>query len=288
MYKAEIIADSLSPLGVRLTTFICTYPRFIHPEILTHRMLSRNSGSSRAIPVRKSIENIKLDPFIPEEFGLNKPGMSWSEPSINHDKALLYWHLAKEATILNAEKLADLEIHKSLVNRILEPFSWITTIITATDWSNFFALRTDENAQPEFRKIALMMQDLYKENEPARLEIGEWHLPFLGDEERRELEFSKKNKFETDVYRGYDYWTKICSARAARISYLSHDGTRDYKKDLDLYQRLVDNGHLSPLEHIATPMKNYNYYGNFKGWQQLRKRIPNEYDFSRRNSTQSS
>ena len=65
MIKAEIIADSLSPQGHRLTTFICVFPRIVLAEFNTHRMLSRNSASSRAIPFNKMLEMVKTNPFIP-------------------------------------------------------------------------------------------------------------------------------------------------------------------------------------------------------------------------------
>lgn len=63
--KAEIIADTISPQGNRITSYILTYPRFIHAELMTHRMFSRNSASSRAIPFEKMLKMVEEDPFIP-------------------------------------------------------------------------------------------------------------------------------------------------------------------------------------------------------------------------------
>jgi hypothetical protein len=255
-------------------------------EVNTHRQLSRNSASSRAIPVAKSIQAIRDDPFIPEEFGKNKPGMKWDE-SLGTDEAFLArqaWISAKEAAIFFASQLERQGVHKGLANRVLEPYKWHTAIISATEWSNFFALRTDENAQPEFRKIALMMQELYKTNKPGLIEYGEWHLPLVTHEEiiRREEDklFREAQAVALPPWESNkDYWKKVSVGRCARVSYLTHDGIRDPQKDIELHDLLLTNSHLSPFEHVATPLAQY-MSGNFYGWHQYRKQIPGENDFS--------
>jgi hypothetical protein len=63
--NAKIVADSLSIHGDRLTTLLITFPRFILAEVNTHRMLSKNTSSSRAIPFEKMIQSVEKDPFIP-------------------------------------------------------------------------------------------------------------------------------------------------------------------------------------------------------------------------------
>ena len=63
--SATIVADSLSPQGDRLTSVLVTFPRIILSEINTHRMLSKNTSSSRAIPFKKMVEAVQNDPFIP-------------------------------------------------------------------------------------------------------------------------------------------------------------------------------------------------------------------------------
>jgi hypothetical protein len=254
-------------------------------------MISKNSASSRAIPVSKAIAAVRADPFIPEEFGKNQPGMKWDN-SLEADEAFIArqdWISASEAAIHFAERLNNLEVHKGLANRILEPFKWHTAILSGTEWSNFFALRTDVNAQPEFRKIALMMQELYQSNEPE-LVVEEWHLPLV--DYQHELYGNHPDCYPKNQDAGsvnWEYWKKVSVGRCARVSYLTHDGIRDPQKDVELHDRLWESGHLSPYEHIATPEPAERYAddwyeeqwsGNFRGWHQYRKDIPNESDFS--------
>lgn len=279
-YSSKILADSVSPDGVRLTTFLVEFPRFILAEVNTHRMLSRNSASSRAIPVKKSIEQVMLDPFIPEEFGANRPGMSADE-NLDDEKSRWSreeWIHACNNAIGTAKNLDRLGVHKALANRILEPFKWHTAIISGTEWDNFFALRTDKNAQPEFRKIALMMQEEFKWSAPNPIYHGNWHLPLIHWDE------------EADWTRGkdWDFWKKVSVGRCARVSYLTHDGVRDPEKDIELHDRLKTNGHLSPFEHVARPITHDEYVhpsvassGNYVGWHQYRKDIPNEDNFAK-------
>lgn len=298
-YVCKILADSISDAGHRLTTFEVTFPRFVLAEFNTHRMLSRNSASSRAIPVEKSIQAVEDDPFVPEEFGVNQPGMSadnvLSDQNLEYAKIL--WMGARDAAIDYTAHLDNVKVHKGLSNRILEPFKWHTVIVTATDWSNFFALRTAENAQPEIRKIALMMQDLYRASQPIKVLHSpiDWHLPLIEDGEIRDSE---------DV----EYWKKVSIGRCARVSYLTHHGERDPEADVALHDKLLSSGHLSPFEHVARPfnedewavvkdvrsiMKRHHgtsfglytydraeYAGNLRGWWSARMDVPNESDYS--------
>src|SRR3954452_23556453 len=151
MYDAKILKDSISAAGARLTTFEVTIPRIVLAEFNTHRVFSRNSASSRAIPVAKSIEMVEDDPFVPEVFAANQKGMQGDDPldARNEAEAARVWHDALFDAIFHAKKLEELGLHKALANRILEPFKWHTIIVTATEWDNFFALRTDSNAQYE-------------------------------------------------------------------------------------------------------------------------------------------
>ncbi|HEY0615646.1 MAG TPA: FAD-dependent thymidylate synthase [Candidatus Elarobacter sp.] len=269
-FSARVLLDSVSPAGVRLTTMEVRYPRFIHSEFLTHRVFSRNAGSSRAVPIRKMIDAVREDPALPLWWGRNQSGMQARE-QIGDDaraQAESEWRRALEDALGHAETLASSEInlHKQLVNRILEPFAWITVIVTATEWSNFFAQRTHEDAQPEIKHIADLMLEEYRASEPVVLGLGEWHTPLILADERHALPVELRQK--------------ISVARCARVSYLSHFGTRDHAKDLELYERLVGggaNGHWSPFEHVATPLASASACsGNFRGWEQYRKRFAQE------------
>lgn len=311
-YACKILADSINDHHDRLTTFEITFPRFILAEVNTHRMLSRNSASSRAIPVKKSIDAVLQDGFVPEEFGLNEPGMVASRLMSETETldALVVWNHIMDESIGAAQKLADLEVHKALANRVLEPYKWHTAILSGTDWSNFFALRTEPNAQPEFRRIAGMMREAYLAHEPNELSSGEWHLPLVEDEEinQEALQYA-------DPFVDWELWKKISIGRCARVSYLTHDGKRDLQADIALHDFLKSNGHLSPSEHVARPFKsdewrvidtiteylwgkwyidgdpreaflnrlarNLEYCGNYRGWFQARFEITNQDDFSK-------
>jgi thymidylate synthase ThyX len=269
-FSARVLLDSRAPSGARLTTFEARYPRFIHSEMMTHRMFSRNAASSRAIPIKKMIAAVRDEPAMPIHWGRNQTGMSAREeiPAEIAEMAKAEWRHALEDALRHAERLAekDIDLHKQLVNRLLEPFAWITVIITATDWANFFTQRAHEDAQPEIRHIAELMLAAYRASVPQAVELGHWHMPLIQDDEHSLPEEER---------------VKISVARCARVSYLTHDGKRDYAKDVELYDKLLDggaNGHWSPFEHVATPaVDGAVRSGNFAGWEQFRKRFPQEH-----------
>lgn len=298
-YDCKILADSISDAGHRLTTFEITFPRFVLAEFNTHRVLSRNSASSRAIPVAKSIKAVEEDPFIPESFLSNQPGMQGGDP-LSEDETNYARHLwtgATDAALDYAMGLERVGLHKALANRLLEPFKWHTCIVTATDWSNFFALRTHKDAQPEIRKIALMMEDAYHES-GGHLAVR-WHLPLI---DPKEVQYLLPN---------WNYWKKVSIGRCARVSYLTHHGVRDPDADIELHDRLLESRHLSPFEHVARPFNErewalvrevqssidyptidddrmqlakyltdrVEYQGNLRGWHSARMDIPNEGDY---------
>lgn len=277
MISAKIIADSISPLGRRLTTLQLRYPRFVHAEFMTHRVFSRNASSSRAIPVKKMIEDIRLLPAMPIHWGSNKPGMQAGDELTGQeleDVKSLWWS-AMDKAIHHAELLMDAGLHKQIANRILEPWAHINTLVTATEYENFFELRCHKDAQPEIRVLAECMRDIMHENKPVLLQPGEWHLPYVTE---RELE-----KF------GLEVGLKLSVARCARVSYLTQEGNHPtVEADLALYDRLVGGVplHASPAEHQATPdcqfeTETHPYvryecpeqHGNFVGWRQYRRTL---------------
>lgn len=287
MYNARIIADSISPDDVRLTTFEVVFPRFILAEVNTHRMLSRNSASSRAIPTEKIIEGIKKNPFIPE-FNKRVKGMGVGEPLSPEEaqEAEQIWRNGMYYAIGSVEKLMEYDIDKSRANRLLEPYMWHTALISATEWENFFALRCAPDAQPEFRRIATMMRDILSESTPRPIDFGEWHLPFVRMAEIYDLG-------ETP---DWDLLKKISTSRCARVSYLRHAEAEALENTLRRHDMLKESGHLSPFEHVARPLASDDYEcdlgtvkfapyaawsGNFRGWKQYRKEIPNEACFKR-------
>jgi thymidylate synthase ThyX len=259
-YSAQVLLDSVSPQGVRLTTLQVRFPRFILAEFNTHRVFSRNSASSRAVPTKKLLGQVFEAPVLPLEWGKNKSGMSADEELSDADQYLARqeWLLARDSALASAEKLLKLGVHKQVVNRILEPFLWHTVIVTATEWENFFTLRLAKNAQPEMQITAKLMLDAYTGSTPEPVAAGQWHLPLVQPDER---------------HLPVEQLTKISAARCARVSYLTHDGKREIEKDIELCERLRADRHLSPFEHVATPAGDASFHANFRGWVQMRKEI---------------
>jgi thymidylate synthase ThyX len=259
-YDARVLLDSVAPNGVRLTTLEVTFPRFVLAEFNTHRSLSRNSASSRAVPTSKLIERVENDPVVPLEWGRNKAGMSASETLTEEEgvAALQEWLLARDDAVAHARRLLELKVHKQELNRILEPFLWHTVIVTATQWRNFFELRTAPNAQPEIRQAALLMHEAMAASAAQSISDGDWHTPLLQDDER---------------YLDVETRKRVSAARCARVSYLTHEGKREIAKDLELCERLKQDRHLSPFEHVATPAADGAFHANFHGWIQMRAEI---------------
>jgi len=277
LIKAEIIADSLSPAGVRLTTFVLTYPRFIHSEFMTHRMISKNASSSRAIPVATFMEQISKNPAMPSSFSKNCKGMQAKEEIEGQDEAVKIWLEARDAMMGFVQKLSDLGVHKQHANRLLEPFQHMRVVATATDWNNFFALRTHKDAQPEFRELALAMWEEYSKSMPNQLKKGQWHLPFVtGTDMANVLNDSSLKDGDEMVAE----LIKVSVARCARTSYSTLDGSENsYGKDLQLYDRLVGGSplHASPTEHQAQATDDSTLRsGNLRGFIQYRKMLSNE------------
>jgi len=263
-YNARVLLDSVSPSGVRLTTLEVTFPRFVLAEFNTHRSFSRSSASSRAVPSSKLIERVENDPVVPLEWGRNKAGMSASETlSVQEaEDALREWLRARDDALVHARKLLELKVHKQELNRILEPFLWHTVIVTATEWENFFELRCAPNAQPEIRQAALLMREAIAQSKPQTVVCGDWHTPLLQNDEL-DLEVETRKR--------------ISAARCARVSYLTHDGRREIAKDLELYERLKLDRHLSPFEHVARPAADGAAHANFRGWVQMRAEVENSF-----------
>lgn len=264
---AKIVADSTFGAG-RITTMLLRYPRFIHAEFMTHRVFSRNASSSRAIPVKRLIEDIQQDPVTPSYWGKNKPGMQAREEL--EGKALAYvqgfWDDARDDAIKWAKELDAQGAHKQIVNRVLEPFSHINVVVTATDWDNFFALRRHPDAQPEIKALADVMFGAMVCSEPKKTSI---HLPFISIEE----------------FTSPPAQVALASAaRCARTSFLTHDlKDPDWDKDLELANKLIGSEpkHYSPFEHQARCIGGGDgQYANFSGgWRSFRYAHERELNF---------
>lgn len=271
-FEVKVIEDSVNTAGVRLTTLQLRYPRFIHAEFMTHRVFSRNASSSRAIPVAKMIEQVRNEPAMPIHWGQNQPGMQANAEVADIQGAKDLWMNAATSIAWLAGQMNNVGLHKQVANRILEPFQFISVVVTATEWDNFFLLRNHADAQPEIKYLAQLMQVAMTISIPVPRSTTidsfckeqEWHLPYVSVEER------KLNSDEPYLL------ARASSARCARVSYLTHDGKiPSVLKDLELYSRLVGSVpiHASPTEHpaqVAKDHKTEKWYKNFRGWKQHR------------------
>ena len=211
--EAIIVADSKNVQGDRITTYELTFPRFILAELLTHRLFSRNSASSRAIPFKTMLKSVEEDPFIPIAWQKDHKGMQGTE--YFKDSTDLEWlknnHLAaRDYAVERAKAASDKGLTKQIVNRYLEPFLWHKVLVTATHFDNFFELRCPKyygvyksqrdlfngkdvesrrrcisdvpnEGQGEIHIMALAeaMWDAKNKSTPKELKAGEWHCPMI-------------------------------------------------------------------------------------------------------------
>lgn len=295
---ARIIADSISPDGVRLTTFELEYPRFIHSEFMTHRQLSKNAASSRAIPVKAMHKQLKEIPQAPVHWGKNMPGMQAKEELGELEKkgAQGLWDGARIAAIAIAVVMDDIGVHKQIVNRITEPYMQMKVVCSGTEWANFFWLRNHPDAQPEIQELARVMWEAYNSSIPKELSPGEWHLPYIDTTwDTSEEVWLYKDASGEEL--SLEDAIKVSVSCCAQVSYRKLDDSLE--KALNIYDRLINSVpvHASPTEHQATPADYFTFCntedwvdgvthidrdgflwsGNFKSWIQGRQLIPNNY-----------
>ena len=271
--SVKVVADSLSPDGVRLTSLELVIHRFTLAEWNTHRKFSRNSASSRAIPVETMIQRVRADPAWPLVWPCEQPGMSGGAElrgmDLNDAEQLFHdvWSFTTQRIGLYLENHPDkaTRLHKSLVNRLIEPFMWHTMLITSTEWENFYRQRCAPTAMPEFRIPAEMVRDAIEASDPVEMDWFEWHTPYIGlNVDDAVLEILDR--------------LRVSVGRCARTSYLTHDGQRDVAKDIQLYEdTLAKYGHWSPLEHVAVCLParwEEPHFGNFdEPWYQMRQLV---------------
>lgn len=294
---AKVIADSVAPSMRRLVTYEIRLPKCLLAEFNTHRMLSKNAASSRAIPVWKVLKQVKEDPYIPH-MGINKSGMQAGAvlEGLPRDAALglilehrdhavatveklsnedWWWHpdvgfFSHEDTLGEPPGSGPLMLHKQTANRYLEPFMYADVVTSGTDWQNFFHLRAHWMAHPDFSRVAYEMEALYWSHVPKPVKADDWHLPYVTEEELANYGSSDLCKFSV--------------ARCARVSIENQDGKVNHGKDRERYESLkvpdpedpLSPVHASPFEHVAKALFLDRRFGNFSGWMQLRKELPNE------------
>lgn len=252
--KAKVICDSISQEGIRITTLELDYPRFIHAELMTHRMLSKNCSSSRAIPISTMAQQILENMAIPEFFGANQSGMQ-SEKEIQFPNlAKKLWISCGRGAVEDSKTLSeDLKLHKQISNRVTEPFQMIKVLVTATEWDNFFNLRIEKSAQPEIAILAYKIYMAMEESKPTEIKAGEWHLPYI------ERKFDVKGDIHYYLSSGeeVDLETakKVSASCSAQTSYRKND--ESVEKAVKIFDMLINAEvkHSSPFEHLATPIK---------------------------------
>ena len=277
-----------------LITFVIDMPKFLVAEFNTHRMISRNSASTRAIPLKTQLARLNDALFIPPNLYENCKGMAGKElmPPKDYDTCIrqikgTYMYYIRPLV----ERLAELNVHKQHAGRYLEPWMWTRVIATANIewWEDFVRQRNSTGAQPEIQRIASEVNVKLSEvrlNESKY--YSQWHLPLLTLDERETVSrlpgwfHVKEVDWSTEGPSGLPFWCAVSAARCARISYLNERGERDYSEDLDLFSRLLKDSHHSPFEHVARvidPKRDRGIYfregmglmdGNFMGWRQYR------------------
>lgn len=273
MFSAKVVLDSIAPCGRRLITVEASYARFIHSEVLTHRDRERNSGSARAKPASWMMDMVTNDPVIPIFWGSEQRGMKTGGAVDDPVEAQAEWLRARDSALAHAKRLTELGVHKSLVNRVIEPYCWISTVMSSTEWNNFFRLRAHPDAEIHFQQLAYELKQLIKESEPQELRAGEWHLPYIEvDDYDTVIQHCLKAPDNPPMI---EILKRASVARCTRVSYWTH-GTnkKDIAKDLALFETLMSGsgfGHWSPLGHVASACSELIQSGPFIGWKQFRK-----------------
>ncbi|WLR90897.1 hypothetical protein [Shinella zoogloeoides] len=308
MFAKVILASKPTNGAPPIITIHARYPRFIHAEVMTHRVFSRNARSSRAVPVAKMLEEIRTSPVVPWHWGANQKGMQAGEPLPEELEYILdgnvickepreaWWLRARNDAMAYAERYMRAGAHKQIANRLLEPFMWIDTLITSTSWANFLHLRDHDDAEPHFHDLAAMFREAISGAGYQTLEPGQWHLPYVDRETWDQLEayrlgaahLERKwiNKKGSSLKAALAL--EVSTARCARISYSPFDGDSSIEKELIRHDLLVRSSplHASPAEHQATPDQRFvnaegyattGLAGNLgPGWIQYRKTLPGE------------
>jgi len=279
--SARIVAKSQSGYsGTIITTFEYEAPKCILAQLNMHNMLVKNAQSSRAVPVKKVLEQILNNPVTPVHWGSNKAGMVAGEeidvPVTFEDlDGHLHSHDRDDAWEYTAHTVASLQgaweeagYHKQIVNRIGEAFTMVKGVITGTEIDNFFHLRYHPHADPYIYELAKCMWEAYELAETEVLYEGEWHTPYV--EHNRLLKDGSLSYgySEYNEHNNVPSWTPISLEQALKASSAAC-GQVSYRK-LDLSGETVERVwnnlmggdiiHASVTGHQASPMR--CYYGN--------------------------
>ena len=251
--EVQVIADSISPNNDRFTSLRLVYGRVAHSELLRHRVFSHSVSSSRAIPVQKVIKQVEENPFVPFWWGKNQPGMSAYEQIKYPETAKEYWYEGVNDAVSTANFLDGLSVHKQVVNRVLEPFQFITEIMSGTDFDNFFGLRIHKDSDPVIHELALCIYEAMQISEPTLISHGEYHMPYI---EKRGGEYFA---FDNNKPLTQEEAIKVSMSCVAQTSYRNLDTSLE--KAIAIGDKLLSSRpvHASPAESIATPFSDHEY-----------------------------
>jgi thymidylate synthase ThyX len=293
MVLVDLIQDSYSAsTDSRISSFQWEYPRFIHGEIMTHRVLGRNAGSSRAMPTFSAIE-VATEHMVIPNFARNKAGMQPGGQLSHADnlRAREIWKNAAFSCTEAAKELNELKVHKQWANRMLEWFSPIRIVATATEWDNFLWLRNDTEAQLEFEMLADRVEHALAVSSPDVIPLGHAHTPYVDRKVHATGVDYSVGGLELTMVQAMKVSASVCG----QMSYRKADDS--VVKADDMYEKFMNGRrvHASPFEHQAictgktmgkVPVhldrgvthfdrKNNWWSGNLKGWVQFRHLIPN-------------
>lgn len=291
----KLLQHSYSPDGISMYSFEVEIPRIILAEWNTHGMLNTNAQSSRAVPTKKLIEEVRRNPYMPSHWGKNQKGMQayeeCNEP-VKGDSREAFWDICVQTNCVFAEAFEEAGYHKQIVNRVIEPYSHTKLVVSGTEWNNFFNLRIHKDAEPNIREMAIKIYEVTRSSAGVRLYNGEWHLPYISMyRQKGHMRYVFDNQYVSlsDAIR-------ISLACVAQVSYRSLN-THPAAIDRIYNSLFPSNGepiHGSPAQHLATPFKEaqckedwqegethrdrdgYSWSAQLRGWCQYRKLIPNE------------
>lgn len=279
--SARIVAKSKSAYsGQEIVTWEYEAPKCILAELNTHGIMVKNAQSSRAVPVKKVIEQIRNNPVTPVHWGSNQAGMVAGEEIANQVKVFdveydpevpddgyrtreVAWKVAAREASDTMQNWDNAGYHKQIVNRIGEAFTFVKGVITATEIDNFFHLRYHPDADPYIQELARCMWEAYEQAEHEVLYEGEWHTPYVDHFKRDvngEMAYINPDCENEPMWVTIEQALKISSAACGQVSYRKLDTSEETVERV--WDRLMNGDiiHASVTGHQATPLKDPTYY----------------------------
>lgn len=299
---AKVIAHSKSSItGKEVITFELEFWRGILAEFNTHNALSKNSSSSRAIPVVKMLEQVRSHPAMPVRFGAANKGMQ--DAGEHNDLVIVSDELAeswgglypKHAWEYAANQAADLAqaFHeagyaKQVCNRLIEPFQAMKVVMTATELENFIWLRDHSAADPSIEALAKAIKLAKSDSKAVELNPGEWHTPYYNKGFWKPSGWSKSREKDGGALRDELGHTledalAISASCCAQVSFRSLDDT--IEKAESVVEKLNLKGeqpdepvHASPTEHQCTPVQESGEFWDEDGPYEVNTYNPNTWE----------